>query len=167
MKDLMKKIKDLPLDKRVDVVSKIVARLSIRAHKTTAGIISPQTIMICKEGEDIRGDIFKGMIFKGEISKLIIAFNERPKSTICIEIKSLSMKGGTATTLYTDVRMSNHKLNIETKDGSMIIVTIYPMDDKYKITECWASMLWTPDISKSKVEQHLIDNLIGGIDEGI
>jgi hypothetical protein len=167
MKELMNKVKELPLEKRVEVIAKVISRLSVRLHKTTSAIISPIPIMVYSQGEDIRGDIFKGMLFRGKLSKLVIAFDKKPKSPVSIELKSMDMEGGESTTIFTDVRLSSHNIDLVTDDGSMLVVTVNPTGDEQIINEISLSLLWTPHTSNTKVKQHLIDDLVGGIDEGI
>ena len=113
------------------------------------------------------GNIFKGVLFKGRLSKAILLFNERPKSRICIELKLLSGEKGKSTSFYTNKIKSVIDLGLDTIDGTIVSVSIHSLDDKYKVTEVWLSVLWVPDISNAEIEQHLIKNLIGGLDEGI
>jgi hypothetical protein len=167
MKELMSKLKELPLDKRVEAISKILPRLAIRAKKTTTGLVSPQTVMVHKEGEDIQGPIFKGMLFKGSLTKAIIIFSERPKSPINIEVKILNGDAGESKVFYASKAKSMIDLGIDTEDGSAISISIHPVKEDYKVTEVWLSMLWTPSVSNTEAKQYLIDELIGGIDNEI
>ena len=153
--------------KRLTRIEKAITRMTSRLHKTVVGIISPQPISTCVSGEDVRGDILKGLLFKGSLGKCIIVFNEKPRAMICVEIKTLSKLGGATKTIYTNVSMSTHDIDIELEDGSMVVVSVHSMDDKYKIKEIWISALWTPNISNTKVKQHLIDKLEEIQDEGV
>lgn len=153
-------IKNTPIDeKRISFIEKVVQRLSLRTHKTTLGIIPPQVISECVSGEDVRGNVIKQMLFKGSLSKLIVAFKEKPKSLICIEVNCLNEDNGRTRTFYTEKIKDILDINIDTIDGGMVTVSIHPTDDQYKITEVWLSMLWNAHVSNSIVKQHLIDNL--------
>jgi hypothetical protein len=167
MKELMSKLKELPLEKRVEAISKILPRLAVRARKTTVGLVSPQTIMAYAEGEDVRGPIFKGLLFKGSLTKAIILFNERPKSPVGVEIKVLHSGVGKSKVFYADRAKSESVLNIDVEDGTAVSISIHPVKDDYKVTEVWLSMLWTPSVSNTEAKQYLIDELIGGIDNEI
>jgi len=167
MKEIFKKNKECSADKRVEVLEKIVGRLSRRVHKTTTAIVSPQTISTCVSGEDVKGDIIKCMLFKGNLRKLNIIFKEKPKSLVYIEVNSLNEDSGDSKTFRIDRIKGTFDLDINTIDGSLLTISIHPVDPKYKITEVWLAVLWTPHISNVKIKQYLIDNLIGEIDEGI
>ena len=155
-------IQNTPIDeKRISFIERVVSRLSRRTHKTTTAVIPPQVIMAYKSGEDIHGDIFKGILFKGRLGKTILLFNEKPKSEIRIDIKVLSGDKGETKTFYVSRIKSEVDLDIDTKDGTIISISIYSVDEKYKVTEVWISTLWHPSVSSSKTEQYLIDDLLG------
>lgn len=151
------------LEERVNFIEKVIGRMMLRLHKTTTGIISPQTISTCInsniESGGIKGDIIKCMLFKGKITRFNIIFNKKPKGNICIEVRSLDYEVGESKALYTNKIKAGFDLDINTTDGCLVAVSIHPVNEEDILTEVWAAMLWTPDISRTKIEQQMIDNL--------
>lgn len=144
---------------KINHIEKVINRLAIRSRKTITGVISPQNISTCIEGEDVRGDIIKCMIFGGKLSKLHILFGKKPKGNICIEVKTLGYETGQSKTLYTNKIKYSTDIDIKVTDGTCLVVSIYPTNEDEKIGEIWVAMLWTPDIPNSDVRQELIDSL--------
>lgn len=159
MKELFRKTKDKGADVRLNLIERVIQRMSLRLHKTVTSIISPQPISICISGEDVKGDILKQLLFKGKINKCIVLFNGKPREPVCISIKCLNDSIGVSKDLFIDRAKTIHDLDIDTIDGSMLNMSIYPTGEKYKITEVWIGLLWTPHISNSKINQHLIDDI--------
>ena len=153
--------KDDTVERKISILESIISRLAVRSHKTTTAIITPHLISSCVTGTDVRGDILKVMLFEGSITKGMIAFNKRPKNPIAIEVKVLNNDIGFTKTYYIDRVRLSVDLDVGTVDGSMVTVAVHPTvdDEKSKITEVWISMLWTPHVSKTKIKQHLIENL--------
>ncbi|MBU2249567.1 MAG: hypothetical protein KKD77_22665 [Gammaproteobacteria bacterium] len=148
-----------PPAERIDFLEVVVARLARRVHKQVVSIIPPHVMSTCATGEDIRGDIYKAMLFKGTITKGIVCFNKRPKNPIHIEIKILNNEIGFTKSYYVSKMRENVDLDIATIDGSMISVSVYPTVETDKLTEVWISLLWSPDVSNTKVKNYLIESL--------
>ena len=152
--------KSKPVEGRLNFVEEILGRLSRRVHKVSTAIITPHLISGCVSGK-VRGEIVKILLFEGVVTKGLICLNARPKNPICIEVKVLNGSVGYTKSYYIDNIRASVDLDVATIDGSMLTVSVYPTveDDKDPVNEVWLSMLWTPHVSKVKVESHLIDNL--------
>ena len=153
-------IKNAPIDeKRIGFIETILSRLSRRVHKVTTAIIPPHIISKCAFGEDVRGDILKVMLFKGKLTKGIICFDKKPKKPIKIDVKILNGQVGYTDSFYIDKIRYASDLDILTIDGSMITISVYPVDEEEKVTEVWVSLLWEPDMSNAKIERRMIESL--------
>lgn len=167
MRKLFDKTKSV--EDRVDMLELVMGRLLNRSQKTTTAIIPPHIISACKTGEDVRGDILKTMLFEGKITKGLICFARKPKNPICIEVSMLNNEVGFTKSFYLSRMREKVDLDIKTIDGSMITISAHPTveDEKDQITEVWLSLLWTPKISNTQVQQHLIENLEKAVDQNV
>ena len=167
MKELFRNSKNLPLEGKVKLMEKVISQMSLKLRKTTTAIITPQIIMAHELSEEVKGDIFKCALFKGGLGKAIILFDKKPKSEVFVQFNVLSGGAGSAKNFYFTKIKNEVDLDILIEDGTFINVSVFSTDNEYKVTEVWVSMLWTPDISKAKVKQHLIEKLVENSDEGI
>jgi len=150
--------KDIPDKDRLSKLEMVVTRLARRIHKTVVGIIPSIPLSACISGEDVKGEILRVLVFKGNISKGVIIFNNKPRNVL-LEVSILSDQGAETRTINLDRQKTLFDLDIDTSDGSMIKVSIWSTDEKYRITEVWLGVLWNPHMSNNKIEQRLIEEL--------
>lgn len=149
-------VANAPIDeKRISFIEKIVSRLARRSRKVTRAMISPIPISVCALGEDISGNIMKALMFEGKITKGIIKLAVVPKKEVKVDIRI----DGIGTTCYLTKAKQALDLNLETIDGSILKVAVYPTDLEDKITEVLVSIFWTPSKSNIEVKSFLIDEL--------
>jgi len=150
--------KDIPDKDRLSKLEMVVTRLARRIHKTVVGIIPSLPLSACISGEEVKGEILRVLVFKGNISKGVIIFNNKPRNVL-LEVSILSDQGAETRTINLDRQKTLFDLDIDTSDGSMIKVSIWSTDEKYRITEVWLGVLWNPHMSNNKIEQRLIEEL--------
>lgn len=149
-------------EKRISLIEKVVTRLSIRAQKVTTTIIPSQLLSVHSKDDSetgVSGVVYKQLLFKGTLDKGLVVFNKKPKAPICIEFKCLGDNSGVTKTLYIDKIKDRIDLDINTEDGTILNINVRPTDKEKIINELYLSMLWTPFITSTTINQCLIDNL--------
>lgn len=148
-----------PVEKRLSYVETVLSRMMKRTRKTITSIITPHLISTCIDGDSVEGDILKVMLFRGTITKGLVCFDKRYKDGVRLEAKILNGAEGVTETLYINTMAHSKDLNIPTEDGSLLSLSVAPVNLEDKIKKVYVSLLWTPHISNSVTKKHLIDSL--------
>jgi len=158
----MKKLfnKDEPMTrKRIDKLETVVQRLALRTHKVTTSILTPQLISSCVRIEEgNKKEVLKKLLFKGKLNKFAVLLNAKPKRKTLIEARIESGIDGYTKILYLSGLKNIFDIELDTLDGSILTVTIFP-DEGDTYDEVSTAIMWTPHVSNATIERHLLDNL--------
>jgi hypothetical protein len=152
--------KTASVEKRIDTIEKLIPRMAIRSKKQSIAIIPPVPLSAYAEGESVNGVIFRSMLFKGKITKGAIRFGAKPKGDVVIDIRILDDSGGITGSIITNKIRNFSDFDLNTSDGSILEVSITPMNPEDKIQKVWLGILWTPYIGDAQVKNYLIDELV-------
>lgn len=149
----------LPVEKRVKQLERVVSRLLRRQKKRASGIIAPYPISSCVSG-DIKGDILKYMFpSEGLIKYCVLYFKSKLKEDVQINMALANADGGEVKTTVTKKQFISHEVDINTKKGDRLKVSILSEDDEPVENEVWISILWIPKVKDADVRSFLVDEL--------
>ena len=146
-------------EKRIAFIERVISRLVRRSHRVASAMIPPVPITAYVSNGNISGSVLKSLLFKGKIIKGAIQFGNKPKGEIRVDVKLLVDNKGTTKTFYVSGMKDTIDVDVETFDGSILEVSIYPINDKDVITEVFVSLLWISHRQNSEVKKFLIDEL--------
>lgn len=156
---------NVPTDKRIENIERVVSRLARRSHKIASALIAPYPISNCVTGENVKGDILRYLFpAKGRITKGLIFLDSRPKTGFNVEISLNNDAGGLSTSYIVSRRSMALEPNMEVFSSDRLIVSIEPITEEDIATEVWISLLWTPTIKDASVRSFLIDELEKEVD---
>lgn len=155
------------MEERIKKLEVITERLMRRANKFVYSAVAPYPISTAiTDDECVRGTVLRYMFpCEGHLSMSYVRFDKKPKNGINIDVKVFNDSGAGSKSFLLDKKHKSIDIDIPTKPGDCLEISVTPTTDEDIVNELWLSILWTPSVKASEIKQFLISELeksIGG-----